>query len=73
MTVVLYVALYGAHSVYHTDKILRLSRDLPMIVEVVDTQENIDRVMPGLDEMIVGGMITLEKVKVMRYTHPHIE
>jgi hypothetical protein len=73
MTVVLYVALFGAHSVYHTDKILRLSRDLPMIVEVVDTQENIDRVMPGLDEMIVGGMITLEKVKVMRYTHPHIE
>jgi hypothetical protein len=73
MTVVLFVALFGAHSVYHTDKILLLSRDLPMIVEVVDTQENIDRVMPGLDEMIVGGMITLEKVKVMRYTHPHIE
>lgn len=57
--------------IYHTDKILWLSRDLPMIVEVVDTQENIDRVMPGLDGMISGGMITLEKVKVMRYTHPH--
>jgi len=42
-----------------------------MIVEVVDTQENVDRVMPRLDEMIAGGMITLEKVKVMRYTHKH--
>ena len=72
-TVLRGVAGFGAHSVYHTDKILRLSRDLPMIVEVVDTQENVDRVMPGLDEMIVGGMITLEKVKVMRYTHPHAE
>ena len=72
-TVLRGVAGFGAHSVYHTDKILRLSRDLPMIVEVVDTQENVDRVMPILDEMIVGGMITLEKVKVMRYTHKHAE
>lgn len=70
-TVLRGVAGFGAHSVHHTDRILRLSRDLPMIVEVVDTQENIDRVMPKLDEMIDGGMITLEKVKVMRYTHPH--
>jgi len=72
-TVLRGVAGFGAHSVYHTDKILRLSRDLPIIVEVVDTQENVDRVMPRLDEMIVGGMITLEKVKVMRYTHKHAE
>jgi PII-like signaling protein len=72
-TVLRGVAGFGAHSVYHTDKILRLSRDLPMIVEVVDTQENVDRVMPRLDAMIGGGMITLEKVKVMRYTHPHTE
>lgn len=72
-TVLRGVAGFGAHSVYHTEKILRLSRDLPIIVEVVDTQENVDRVMPGLDEMIGGGMITLEKVKVMRYTHPHAE
>ena len=69
-TVLRGVAGFGAHSVYHTDKILRLSRDLPMIVEVVDTQENVDRLMPRLDEMIAGGMITFEKVKVMRYTHP---
>jgi PII-like signaling protein len=72
-TVLRGVAGFGAHSVYHTEKILRLSRDLPIIIEVVDTQENVDRVMPGLDEMIGGGMITLEKVKVMRYKHPHAE
>jgi len=72
-TVLRGVAGFGAHSVYHTEKILRLSRDLPIIVEVVDTQENIDRVMPRLDEMIEGGMITLEKIKVMRYTHRHAE
>jgi PII-like signaling protein len=72
-TVLRGVAGFGAHSVYHTEKILRLSRDLPIIVEVVDTQENVDRVMPRLDEMISGGMITFEKVKVMRYTHPHAE
>ena len=70
-TVLRGVAGFGAHSVYHTEKILRLSRDLPIIVEVVDTQENVDRVMPVLDGMIAGGMITFEKVKVMRYTHPH--
>jgi len=72
-TVLRGVAGFGAHSVYHTEKILRLSRDLPIIVEVVDTQENVDRVMPRLDEMIAGGMITFEKVKVMRYAHPHAE
>jgi PII-like signaling protein len=70
-TVLRGVAGFGAHSVYHTEKILRLSRDLPIIIEVVDTQENVDRVMPVFDEMIGGGMITLEKVKVMRYKHPH--
>jgi uncharacterized protein len=72
-TVLRGVAGFGAHSVYHTEKILRLSRDLPIIVEVVDTQEKIDRVMPRLDEMIAGGMTTLEKVKVVRYTHRHAE
>jgi len=72
-TVLRGVAGFGAHSVYHTDKLLRLSRDLPMIVEVVDTQENVDRVMPKLDEVMTGGMITIEKVRVMRYTHRHAE
>jgi uncharacterized protein len=50
---------------------LRLSRDLPIIVEVVDTQENVDRVMPKIDEMMSWGLITVEKVTVTRYTHRH--
>lgn len=70
-TVLRGVAGFGAHSVYHTEKILRLSRDLPVIVEVVDTQESVDRVMPGIDRMMSGGLITVEKVRVMRYTHRH--
>ena len=52
---------------------LRLSRDLPIIVEVVDTQENVDRVMPKIDEMMSWGLITVEKVTVTRYTHRHEE
>ena len=70
-TVLRGVAGFGAHSVYHTDRILRLSRDLPVIVEVVDTQENVDRVMPKVDEMMSGGLITIEKATVIRYTHRH--
>jgi PII-like signaling protein len=70
-TVLRGVAGFGAHSVYHTDRILRLSRDLPIIVEVVDTRENVDRVMPKIDEMMSGGLITVEKVTVTRYTHRH--
>ncbi len=60
---------FGAHSHLHTDAILRLSTDLPIIIEVVDSQENIDRVLPKLDEMInVGMLVTLEKVNVIRYS-----
>jgi len=64
---------FGAHSVYHTDKLLRLSRDLPVVVEVVDAKEKIDRVMPRIDEMMTGGLITFEKVTVIRYSHEHEE
>lgn len=60
---------FGAHSVFHTDKILRLSLDLPIIVEVVESQGKIDALMPRIDEMMNGGMITLEKTTVIRYTH----
>ena len=59
---------FGAHSVYHTDKLLRLSTDLPVVVEVVDSQEKIDAIMPRIDGMMDGGMITLEKVTVLRYS-----
>lgn len=59
---------FGAHSVTHTDKLLRLSADLPVVVEVVESQGKIDSVLPRLDDMLSGGMITLEKVRVIRYS-----
>lgn len=70
-TVLRGVAGFGAHSIYHTDRILRLSRDMPIIVEVVETQERLDEVMPRIDEMMCGGMITMEKATVIRYAHKH--
>jgi uncharacterized protein len=69
-TVLRGVAGFGAHSLYHTDKLLRLSQDLPIVVEAVDSQEKIDAVMPQIDAMMDGGMITLEKATVIRYSHP---
>jgi PII-like signaling protein len=69
-TVLRGVAGYGAHSVLHTDRLLDLSADLPLVVEAVDSRERIDAVMPRIDEMMDGGMITLEKATVIRYT-PH--
>ena len=67
VTVLRGVAGYGGSSVYHTDKILRLSQDLPIILEVVETTERIDQVLPSLDGMVEGGLITLEKVRVILY------
>ena len=66
-TVLRGVAGYGGSSVYHTDKLLRLSQDLPIIVELIETQERIDRILPRLDEMVEGGLVTLEKVRVILY------
>lgn len=65
------VAGFGAHSVYHSDKLLRLSTDLPIVVEVVESQERIDGLMPRLDEMMTGGLITMERVQVVHYSHRH--
>jgi uncharacterized protein len=61
---------FGKHSILHTTKILRLSEDLPMIVEIVDSQEKIDKFLPTLDEMISDGLVTLERVKVLQYKAP---
>ena len=58
---------FGKHSIIHTAKILRLSEDLPMIVEIADRLENIERFLPTLDEMIKDGLVTLEKVRVIQY------
>jgi hypothetical protein len=66
-TVLRGVGGYGSASVYHTDKILRLSQDLPIVVEVVEYTEKIEKILPQLDEMIGGGLITLEKVRVILY------
>ena len=65
------VSGFGAHRIFHTQKLLELSVDLPMVIEVVETQEKIDAIMPKVDEMIESGLITLEKVTVIRYTHRH--
>jgi PII-like signaling protein len=61
------VAGYGGSSVYHTDKILRLSQDLPIVLEVIEFTERIEQILPRLDEMVDGGLITLEKVRVILY------
>jgi uncharacterized protein len=61
------VAGFGANSIIHTTRILDVSSDLPLVVEVVDTQEHIDRVLPEVGGMMGGGLITMEKVKVVRY------
>lgn len=58
---------FGKTSVVHTAKVLRLSDDLPIVIEIVDTQEKIDEFLPVLDPMMGSGLITLEKVRVLRY------
>jgi PII-like signaling protein len=58
---------FGANSRLHTTKILRLSEDLPMIVEIVDAKEKIDELMPHIDEMVQEGLVTLERVQVIKY------
>ncbi len=60
---------FGAHSRLHTTKVLRLSQDLPIVVELVDTEENLQRLLPWLDEVVEEGMVTLEKARVLRYRH----
>jgi PII-like signaling protein len=58
---------FGANSRLHTTKILRLSEDLPMIIEIVDAKEKIDELMPHIDQMVQEGLVTLEPVQVIQY------
>ncbi len=58
---------FGKSSRLHTAKILRLSMDLPVVIEIVDAEEKIQAFLPALDEMMKGGLVTLEKVKVIHY------
>lgn len=73
-TVIRGVMGFGADSrIIHTAKILRLSEDLPIVIEIVDTEEKIRDFLPRVEEMIetsgCGAMITLEKAKILRYSH----
>jgi hypothetical protein len=58
---------FGHSSHLHTTKILRLSQDLPLVIEIVDSQEKIDAFLPVLDAMMPSGLVTLEKVQVLQY------
>jgi PII-like signaling protein len=58
---------YGAASRLHTAKILRLSEDLPIVVEIVDTEEKIAALLPLIDEMVNEGLVTLERVRIIQY------
>ena len=61
---------FGKSSRLHTSKILRLSADLPLVIEIVDSEENIQAFLPVLDTMMGGGLVTLEKVRVLHYRGP---
>ena len=60
---------FGAHSRIHSAKILRLSEDLPVVVEIVDAADKIEAFLPVLDEMMAEGMVTVEPVRVITYRH----
>jgi PII-like signaling protein len=68
-TVIRGIMGFGADSHMHTAKVLRLSEDLPIIVEIVDTEENLNKILPFLDEAVIEGLITMEKVRVIKYRH----
>jgi uncharacterized protein len=60
---------FGADSRMHTAKLLRLSEDLPIVIEMVDTEQKLNSILPFLDEVVTEGLITLEKVRVIKYRH----
>ena len=60
---------FGADNRMHSAKILRLSDNLPIVIELVDTKENLNKLMPFLDETVQEGLITMEKVRVIKYRH----
>jgi PII-like signaling protein len=70
VTVLRAIMGFGASSKLHTDRIEVLSLDLPIVIECIDTEEKIEAILPELDEMIGGGLITLERAKVIMY-RPH--
>jgi hypothetical protein len=63
---------FGRHSRVHTAKLLELSTDLPVVIEIVDAQEKIDAFVPTVDELVTEGLVTLEAVRILRYVSPEI-
>jgi PII-like signaling protein len=59
---------FGARSVVHTTLLERLSQDLPLVMEIVDTADHVERLLPILDEMVTEGLVTLETVRVLKYS-----
>lgn len=68
-TVVRGIMGFGADSRMHSAKLLRLSEDLPVVIELVDTEVNLNKLLPFLDDAVQEGLITLEKVRVIKYRH----
>jgi hypothetical protein len=66
-TVLQGIAGFGPDSILHEVHLFRLSQDLPLVIEVVDTQDHLDALLPEVDRMMNGGLITMEKVRVLRY------
>ncbi len=66
-TVIRGVMGFGAHSRLHSARLLRLSEDLPLIIEIVDTEEKVRRYVEEIDDMFQDGLITIEKAEVIRY------
>lgn len=60
---------YGATSRIHSFKVLRLSEDMPVLIEIVDIKDNINKLIPFLDETVKEGLITMEKVRIIKYRH----
>ena len=63
------IAGFGKHSHFHTTSILQLSTDLPILIEVADIEEKIDKIKPKLDEIITQGLITEEKIRIVFYDY----
>lgn len=68
-TVIRGIEGFGAHSRIHTMRILRLSEDLPVVIEIVDQEERINKFLPVLDEMVAEGLVTVENVQILTYRH----
>lgn len=58
---------FGADSIMHSSKILRLSEDMPVVIEIIDTEENINKMIPFLNETVRGGLVTVEKATIIKY------